>query len=243
MEFPEAQPIGRRERSIAERHRLAVHVWSVVSLVPAALVISLVDAAPLIQLLFTFLLAFATTWTLTRVLRGRFLALTANQELVLYSTLRAPGRRTSEAVQGLSTRGFAIVDTTVVATTSGVVLTRPIVVLRRPADGQVASASSFGSMLMTVLNDGTWLVTSTMASLAHPRLRIEQVAKRETEAMIESHHRRVDALAREGVLATDQPPAHDLVIGMEHMEQETVSMVRSSGLGAPSARALRRAAH
>jgi hypothetical protein len=131
----------------------------------------------------------------------------------------------------------------VVATASGVVLTRPIVVLRRPADGQAASASSFGSTLMTVLSDGTWLVTSTMASLAHPRLRIEQVAKRDTEAMIETHHRRLDEVAREGILATDQPPAHDLVIGIEHMEQETVSTVRSNGLGAPSARVLRRPVH
>lgn len=243
MDFPDGQPVGKRERSIAEQHRTLVLFASIAILLPAGYVVGRVVSFPPLHLLATLSLSLSTTWALTRALRGRFIELLATADLVVRPTLRAPDRRTSLAVQKLSMHGFACVETVVVSTGEGQTLTRPIVVMQRPGDGQFAQAHSHGSSTVTVLDDRTWLITSTTAVVAHPTLRVQRAPKRQTTTMLELHNHELFALQHRGINPTNQPPALDVVIGIERMEQETVRALRAKGVVAPTARALEDAAN
>jgi hypothetical protein len=238
VEFPAPQPVGKHERSIAERHRILVLLASVFNLLPIGIAVGLFVSNPPVRLLLTLGIAFALTYGLVQVLRRRFLNLVLSHELVLRPTLRNPGHHATSAVQELTSRGFSPVETVVVATDTGTTLTRPIVVMARHLDGHVAHANSIGATLMTLLDDGTWLVTSAAPVVYHPTLRIHRVDKRNTRAAVEQHTDQLRTLLESGVGAAAQPSALDTVIHFERLEQETLAAFRVKGVDAPSAKAL-----
>lgn len=236
--FPAPQPVGRRERSIAERHRSIVLLASVFNLLPVGFVVGLFVSHPPTRLLLTLVIAFALTYTLVQVLRRRFLALVLHSELELRPTLRGPGAHTVDAMQALTNAGFSPVDTVVVGTSSGTTLTLPIVVMCRHLDGHVAHANSVGATLMTLLGDDTWLITSTAPVVTHPSLRRLRVPKRRALEAIERHRAELLALSESGLEPKIQPRPLDAVLHFERLEQETLAAFRRNGVGAPSAKAL-----
>ncbi len=154
--------------------------------------------------------------------------------------MRNPGSHTTKAMQELTSHGFSLVDTVVVATKSGTTLTRPIVVMSRHLDGQVAHANSIGITMMTLLGDDTWLVTSSAPIVSHPTLRIQLVEKRGARGAVERHRDELLVLREAGLVAGTQRAPLDTVLHFEQLEQETLAAFRSNGVGAPSAKALTR---
>lgn len=217
---------------------MLVLLASIFNLLPVGFAVGLFVSNPPVLLLLTLGVTFALTYGLTQVLRRRFLNLALSHELVLRPTLRIPGRHTTSAVQELTGLGFSPVETVVVATQTGTTLTRPIVVMARYLDGHVAHANSIGTTVMTFLDDGTWLVTSTAPVVSHPTLRIHRVDKRNTLAAAGQHTDQLRMLVESGVRAAVQPGALDTVIHFERLEQETVATFRANGVDAPSAKAL-----
>lgn len=223
---------------MAERHRMVVLVFSVFSLLPIGVIIGQIGRNPPLLFALTMALAFACTSLLVRVLRRRFMNLFATSELDVASTLRQPDRKTSANVQLLTTYGFAIVDTVVVRTSAKVTLTRPLVLMRRPADNQIAQVNSMGILLTTLLDDATWLVTSTTQVVAHRSLRVERVNTGAAADAVTLHGERRAELQASGIGVGQQPGARAATLLLERFEQETVRGFRAEGTAAPSARAL-----
>lgn len=220
---------------------MVVLLASVFNLLPVGFVVGLFVSHPLARLLLTLVVGFVVTFGLVQILRRRFLNLFLAQQLELRSTLRSPGQRTTAAMQELTNHGFSPVDTVVVTVGDGTTLTRPIVVMSRHLDGQVAQATSIGAAVLTLLNDGTWLVTSSAPIVAHPTLRVHRVGKWETREAVEQHTIRLRSLADSGLEPGVQPAPLDTVLHLERLEQETLAAFRSGGVSAPSAKALTKA--
>lgn len=217
---------------------MIVLVASVFNLLPVGFAMGAIVGPPLLRLIATLLVSFALSYALVQVLRRRFLDLAVGGPWILRPTLRPLGRRSCAAVQVLSTAGFSVVDTVVVATTDGRTLTRPIAVMRRHKDGRVVQVNSMGSVAMTLLQDNTWLVTSTTMVVAHPTIRIVRAAKRDVLDVVRLHDHELDRLRANEIEAAAQPEPLEAILHIEHLEQATVASFRASGVASPSARAL-----
>lgn len=211
---------------------------SVFNLLPVGVVIGMFVDNPPQRLGLTLLVAFGCTYVLVQILRRRFIALFVKSELVINETRRQPDRRTSATVQALTSCGFAIGGAVVVSTTAKDTLTRPIVVMRRQVDGQVAQANSMGVVLMTLLGDDSWLVTSTTPVITHPSLRIERVSTGAITEAVERHDDRRRSLHASGVASSAQPGVLDTILHFEQLEQDTLRSFRARGTAAPSSRSL-----
>lgn len=217
---------------------MVILLASVFNLLPVGFAVGTFVSHPPTRLILTLVVGFLATFGLVQLLRRRFLNLFFSQQLALRPTLRGPEKRTAAAMQELTNHGFSPVETVVVASSDGTTLTRPIVVMSRFVDGQVAQSTSIGVALMTLLDDDTWLVTSSAPIVTHPTLRVHRVGKWETRAVIEQHAIQLGVLAKAGIMVAVQPAPLDSLLHLERLEQETLASFRSDGVGAPSTKAL-----
>lgn len=222
---------------------MLVLLASVFNLLPVGVLMGSIIEHPLLRLIATLFVSFALTAGLVRVLRRRFLDLAVGQPWILRPSLRPIGRHSSAAVQDLSTAGFSMVDTVVVATRDGRTLTRPIAVMRRHNDGRVVQVNSMGSQAMTLLEDHTWLVTSTTSIVAHPSIRMVRAPKRNALDVVRLHDRELERLSADQIDQAPQPEPLESVLHIEHLEQATVARFRASGVSSPTARELTKAHH
>jgi hypothetical protein len=222
---------------------MIVLLSSVFNLLPVGFAMGSLIGHPLTRLIATLLVSFALTYGLVKMLRRRFLGLAVGEPWILRTTLRPLGRHSAMAAQELSTAGFSVVDTVVVATAAGRTLTRPIAVMRRHMDGRVVAVSSMGSTAMTLLTDQTWLVTSTTMVIAHPSIRVIRAAKRDALDVVRQHDRELQRLQANELDASVQPDPLEAVLHIEHLEQAAVASFRASGVASPSARVLAEVHH
>lgn len=229
MSLPIPDDEATLQRSIGERDRFIVLGGALLALIPIAFVVSPLVSTVFSRLVVIFVVAMLFAAGLAFALRHRFINKIRTAELHAVPTGRSLSSHAKGHADSLVANGFALTEIVVLSDGAGEVFTRPLALLTRTTDGQVALCGELGIQLISKIAPGALVVTASHDVVAHDSVLVSLEPQAQAPDLIARHDEIIAQLRSEFGVATSHVDPREAFIEIEKREQATLNA--AAGLG------------